>query len=81
VSASTRDTDVIEAISAVKTEGIASKARSAKSVVAAKALGTVLAGKMKDKKIDTVVFDRNGFVYMGRLRAVADGMREAGIKV
>ena len=46
----------------------------------AKAVGTELAGKAKDAKIEAVVFDRNGFLYHGRIQAFADGAREAGLK-
>jgi len=46
----------------------------------AKVVGAELATKAKDAKIDTVVFDRNGFLYHGRIQAFADGAREAGLK-
>jgi len=46
----------------------------------AKAVGAELAGKAKDAKIESVVFDRNGFLYHGRIQAFADGAREAGLK-
>ncbi len=47
---------------------------------AAKAVGTLLAAKAKDAKIEKVVFDRNGFPYHGRVAAVADGAREGGLQ-
>lgn len=46
----------------------------------AKAVGAELAGKAKDAKIEAVVFDRNGFLYHGRIQAFAEGAREAGLK-
>lgn len=46
----------------------------------AKKVGVLLAKKCLDAKIDKVVFDRNGFVYHGRVAAVADGAREGGLK-
>lgn len=52
---------------------------SSKSVTAAKAVGKVLAKKAIEKNIKQVKFDRNGFVYHGRVKAVADGAREAGL--
>ena len=55
--------------------------RSTKSVMAARAVGLVLAKRLLEKKVDQVVFDRNGFLYHGRVAAVADGAREGGIKL
>lgn len=44
------------------------------------AVGKLIAEKAKVKGIETVVFDRNGFVYHGRIKALADGAREGGLK-
>ena len=44
-------------------------------------LGAAIAQRLKEKSIDTVVFDRNGFRYHGIVKAIADGAREAGIKI
>ena len=46
---------------------------------AAKAVGTDVAKKLIEKSISTVVFDRGGFVYHGRVQALADGARGAGL--
>ena len=46
----------------------------------AKKVGEDLAKKAGEKKITTVVFDRNGYKYHGRVKALADGAREAGLK-
>ncbi|MCK4744995.1 50S ribosomal protein L18 [Candidatus Parcubacteria bacterium] len=43
-------------------------------------LGKLIAKKALDKKIDQVVFDRGGYKYHGRVKAVADGAREGGLK-
>lgn len=43
-------------------------------------LGEILGNRLKDKNIDTVVFDRNGYQYHGVIKAIADGTRKAGIK-
>ena len=51
-----------------------------KGVDAAKAVGLTLAKLCKEKNITEVIFDRNGFLYHGRVRAVADGAREGGLK-
>ncbi len=47
---------------------------------AAKRVGELIGRKCKELGIETVVFDRNGFLYHGRVRAVAEGAREAGLK-
>ena len=47
---------------------------------AAKAVGADVAKKLLDKSISSVVFDRGGFVYHGRVQALAEGAREAGVK-
>ena len=46
---------------------------------AAKAVGADVAKKLIEKSISNVVFDRGGFVYHGRIQALADGAREAGL--
>jgi large subunit ribosomal protein L18 len=56
------------------------KLKSAKSVDAAKQVGQALAQACKEKNISRVVFDRNGFMFHGRVKAVADALREGGIK-
>jgi large subunit ribosomal protein L18 len=45
-----------------------------------KQVGLALAAKAKAKKIDMVVFDRGGYIYTGRVKAVAEGAREGGLK-
>ena len=47
----------------------------------AKAVGALLATRAKDAGIDTVVFDRGGFQYHGRVAAVAAGAREGGLQI
>jgi large subunit ribosomal protein L18 len=46
----------------------------------ARKVGQLIADKCKASNIDTVVFDRNGFPFQGRIAAVADAAREAGLK-
>ncbi len=48
-------------------------------VAAAEKLGTVIAKKALDKGITTVVFDRGGFIYQGKIKALAEAAREAGL--
>lgn len=47
---------------------------------AAKAVGEAVAKAALEAKVETVVFDRNGYLYHGRVAALADGAREAGLK-
>ncbi|MEF9916658.1 MAG: 50S ribosomal protein L18 [Lachnospiraceae bacterium] len=49
------------------------------NVDAAAYLGTVIAKKAIEKGIKTVVFDRGGFIYQGKVKALADAAREAGL--
>ena len=46
----------------------------------AKEIGKTLASRAKDKNISEVVFDRNGYIYHGKVKSLADGAREAGLK-
>jgi|SRR5581483_9646834 len=57
-------------------EGLKSK----RDLGAAKAVGRAIAEKCLASGIQTVVFDRNGFLYHGRIKALADAAREAGLK-
>ena len=50
------------------------------NVAAAKAVGELVAKRALAKGIDTVVFDRGGYIYHGRVAALAEGAREAGLK-
>lgn len=50
------------------------------NVDAAKAVGGAIAQKLKGKGIEDVVFDRGGYLYHGRIKALADAAREAGLK-
>jgi len=52
-----------------------------KKVEAAKKVGELVAKMCLDRSISEVVFDRNGFLYHGRIKALADAAREAGLKL
>lgn len=68
VSASTKEKEIAEKIKGkTKTE-------------ASKIVGETIAQRALEKKIKTVVFDRGGYLYTGRVQAVADGARAAGLK-
>jgi large subunit ribosomal protein L18 len=49
-------------------------------VAAAKAVGSLIATRAKEKGVEAVVFDRGGFQYHGRIKALADAAREGGLK-
>jgi len=49
------------------------------TVAAARSVGELLGRKAKEKQIHKIVFDRNGFIYHGRVKALADAVREVGL--
>ena len=59
---------------------IASKVEFTSTVAAAEVVGTAIAKKAIEKGINEVVFDRGGFVYHGKIKALAEAAREAGLK-
>jgi large subunit ribosomal protein L18 len=56
------------------------QAAEANKTDAAKLVGLALGAQLKAKGITKVVFDRNGYMYHGRIKALADGAREAGLE-
>lgn len=56
------------------------KVKGMKKIEQAKAVGKAVAERAKSKGVSTVVFDRGGFRYVGRIKALADGAREGGLK-
>lgn len=68
VSASSVDRDLRE------------KLKGMKKAEQAKLIGQTVAERAKDKGIQTVVFDRGGYRYIGRIKALADGAREGGLQ-
>jgi large subunit ribosomal protein L18 len=50
------------------------------NVAGAKTIGKLIAQRANDKGINAVVFDRGGFLYHGRIKALADAAREAGLE-
>ncbi|MFA6305362.1 MAG: 50S ribosomal protein L18 [Candidatus Gracilibacteria bacterium] len=65
---------VVAASSDIKDNSKANKVEKAKNV------GTEIAKKALEKNITEVAFDRNGYKYHGRIKSLADGAREAGLK-
>jgi len=60
-------------------ESLATGLTSKTNLAAAQAVGSAIAGKAKEAGISQVVFDRGGYKYHGRVRALADAAREAGL--
>ena len=69
-SASTMDASLVKA----------NDLKSTSNLEAAKVVGTQVAKKALEKGIDTIVFDRSGYIYHGKIAALADAAREAGLK-
>ena len=67
-------------VSASSAEGKKEDRRTGGNVAAAKALGKVIAERAKAKGVSKVVFDRGGYIYHGRVKALADAAREAGLQ-
>jgi large subunit ribosomal protein L18 len=67
-AASTTDADVRKGV------------KSGSSSAAAAAVGKAIAARAKERGIEAVVFDRGGFPYHGRIKAMAEAAREAGLK-
>ena len=61
-------------------KGALPKAAKGGNVEGAKAIGKTIAERLLEKGVKRVVFDRNGFLYHGRVKAVADAAREAGLE-
>ncbi len=63
-----------------RTRGIAGDLPSTGNVEAAKRVGAAVAALARQNNIERVVFNRNGFLYHGRVKALADAAREAGLQ-
>jgi large subunit ribosomal protein L18 len=61
-------------------KGALPKAAKGGNIEGAKAIGKAIAERLIEKGVKRVVFDRNGFLYHGRVKAVADAAREAGLE-
>ncbi|HTO69534.1 MAG TPA: 50S ribosomal protein L18 [Myxococcota bacterium] len=64
-----------------RSPGVCDGLESKKDVEAAKRVGAAIAKLALEKHIQQVTFNRNGFVYTGRVKALADAAREAGLKL
>ena len=61
-------------------KAVSAELEKTNNVDAAAYLGTVIAKRAIEKGINTVVFDRGGFIYQGKIKALADAAREAGLE-
>lgn len=64
----------------IKENSSSKKIESSKKIDKSRALGLTLAKLAISKKIKSVVFDRSGYAYHGRVKAIAEGAREGGLK-
>ena len=67
-------------VSASSAEGEKEKRPTGGNVAAAKTVGKTIAERAKAKGVKKVVFDRGGYIYHGRVKALADAAREAGLE-
>ena len=72
--------NILVAESSVSIELDKEKKNSKGKVSKSKLVGKLVAKKALEQKISSVVFDRNGYRYHGRVQAIAEGAREAGLK-
>jgi large subunit ribosomal protein L18 len=67
-------------VAASSTEKAGGDKSTGGNIAAAKAIGTRVAERAKENGINKVVFDRGGYIYHGRVKALADAAREAGLE-
>ena len=72
--------DDVTGTTLVSSSSLELKIKNGGNIAAAQAVGKDIAKKCKDKKIKKVVFDRGGYQYHGRVSALADAAREAGLE-
>ena len=68
------------AAASTKESSVSEGLKSTGNIEAAKAVGTAVAKKALDKGVSKVVFDRGGYIYHGKVKALADSARETGLK-
>lgn len=71
----------ITTASSLNDEGVRSIMDGSGKTSLSTAVGKAIAQRLKEKNIETAVFDRNGYLYHGRVRAVAEGAREGGLTI
>lgn len=71
---------LIDDIAGVTLATVSSIALSSNGVAQAKEVGELIAKEAQSKGVSTVVFDRGGYLFHGRVKALADGARDGGLK-
>lgn len=71
--------DDVKGITLASASSVAMKLENGSNVEAAKKVGEALAAAAKEKNITKVVFDRSGYIYHGRVKALADAARAGGL--
>ena len=72
--------DDVKGVTLVAASSMSLKLENGSNIEAAAAVGKDIAEKALAKKIKNVVFDRSGYIYHGRVKALAEAAREAGLK-
>ncbi|MFQ6861871.1 MULTISPECIES: 50S ribosomal protein L18 [Beduini] len=72
--------DDVNGVTLVSASSVEMKLENGGNIEAAKAVGAEIAKRALAKNIEKVVFDRGGYVYHGRVKAVAEAAREVGLK-
>jgi len=72
--------DDSKGVTLVSASTVAAKSKTGGNVAAAKEIGKQIAERAKEKGINKVVFDRGSYLYHGRVKALADAAREAGLE-
>jgi large subunit ribosomal protein L18 len=72
--------DDSQGVTLVSASTVSSKIKTGGNVAAAREIGKLVAERAKEKGIKKIVFDRGGYLYHGRVKALADAAREAGLE-
>ena len=72
--------DDVKGVTLVSSSSMSLKLENGSNIEAAKAVGSDIAKKALAKKVKKVVFDRSGYIYHGRVKALAEAAREAGLE-
>ena len=71
---------VLASVSNISKSAVSDVKKAKSKTEASKILGKMLGEQASKNKIENIVFDRNGYLYHGRIKAFADGAREGGLK-
>ena len=72
--------DDVKQVTLVSSSSIVLKLENGSNIEAAKQVGALVAKRALEKQIENVVFDRGGYLYHGRVKALAEAAREAGLQ-